>query len=378
MMVRAKIPARHFFEAEVFDAEQKVIFQNTWQFFCLKTDLKNNNDFVAETVGGIPVVVQNMRGKLLAFHNVCSHRNSPLQTGKSGNRRLFCPYHGWVFGDTGQPIGIPHNLEFYPIEPAEKPDLALRSFGIETCGNLVFVSIAAEFSLAHQLGEWFPLLSNIGGSMSDMYFGTELPADCNWKFAVENAFDDIHAQFVHPASSLDTSVYTDSTWKFYDFDAGDEDLKQSYCRRHAQLNVGMSIDTVRRNCALWEPFFPSRSYAFDDYLHLFVYPNLVITSVQGFWYNIVRYKPLSAERSTMDYWLVPSSQRSGEPSRPTPELLYRLALGSLRVFEEDIRAVEVAQSGIRSVGVPGVFGKREDKIVSFEAAYMSLFKQVKP
>jgi phenylpropionate dioxygenase-like ring-hydroxylating dioxygenase large terminal subunit len=370
---RTVIPASYFHDDAVFAREQRVLMQNTWQFFCLKTDLLNDNDFVAQSVGGIPVVVQNFKGRLVAMHNVCSHRYSPIQTACSGNRQLACPYHGWKFCDKGVPIGIPHNLEFYPIAREDKPLHALKRFQVETCGNLVFVAIAAQRTLREQLGEWHEIVEKIGTSVDDIYFTTSMPAECNWKFVVHNAFDDIHAEFVHPSASLDTSVYTGAHWKFHPFVADAESSIDDYSKRHAQLNVGMDAATVRRNETLWEPRFPDRAFKFDDYLHLFLFPNLIITSVQGFWYNIVRYKPISATQSEMTNWLVPAKPMSGE-SRVTPELLYRIAIGSMRIFSEDVRAVEVSQAVIGSVSRPGVLGRREDKIASFEAAYMNVME----
>jgi phenylpropionate dioxygenase-like ring-hydroxylating dioxygenase large terminal subunit len=362
------IPARYFYDEDIFASEQREIFQKTWQFFCLKTDLLHDNDFVAHSVGGEPVVVQNLKGKLVAFHNVCSHRYSPVQTACAGNRPLACPYHGWKYSDTGVPIGIPHNLDFYPIAAEEKPRHALKPVLLETCGNLVFVAIAARRTLREELGEWHELVSKIGAGLDDLYFTTSLPADCNWKFAVHNAFDDIHAEFVHPSSSLDTSVYTGARWSFHPFSA-EEDPGFDYSKRHAQLSVSMNAETVERNEKLWAPWFPDRAFPFDEYMHLFLYPNLIITSVQGFWYNIVRYNPVSGGRSNMTNWLVPSAPLSGA-SKATPELLYRLALGSLRVFGEDVQAVETSQRGIASVTRPGILGRREDKIAAFEEAYM--------
>ena len=373
MTIPNRIPPQYFFDEAVFEREQKAIFGNTWQFFCLRSELQNDNDFVAESVGGVPVVVQNIKGRLRAFHNVCSHRHSPIQTARSGNRALYCPYHGWVYADNGEPAGIPHNQEFYPIQPAEKPQLALRSFQVDTCGKLVFVSLGSELGLAEQLGEWYPIVLGIGEAIDDIHFRTVLPSESNWKFAVNNAFDDIHAQFVHPSSSLDTSVYTHSRWKAFQHVTGTEDIARDYSRRHAQLNVGMSPETVARNESLWNPFVPDRAFRFDDYMHLYLYPNLIITSVQGYWYNIVRYKPLSAVRSEMDHWLVPGRNAGGQ-SGITPDFLYSVAIASLRIFDEDVRAVEVTQRGISSVRGPGVLGQRENKIASFESAYMDVMR----
>jgi phenylpropionate dioxygenase-like ring-hydroxylating dioxygenase large terminal subunit len=351
--------------------------QNTWQFVCLKTDLLRENDFVAETIGGIPIVVQNLKGHITALHNVCSHRYSPIQKASSGNRQLVCPYHGWKFSDTGIPIGIPHNLEFYPIAPEDKPKYALQRYQVATCGNLVFVSISCQRTLREQLGEWWDLIERVGAAFDDIYFTTKIPSNCNWKLVVQNAFDDIHAEFVHPSTSLDTSVYTGAHWKFHPFDPAIENPALDYSRRHAQFNVSMNDETIDRNNKMWTPFFPDRAYKFDDYLHFFLFPNIIITSLQGFWYNIVRFKPISPESSEMTEWLIPARSHGAE-SKATPDLLYRLGLASMRIFSEDVQAVEGAQSGMRSVCRPGVLGRREDKIVSFEKAYMHILTGAHP
>ena len=82
---------------------------------------------------------------------------------------------------------------------------------------------------------------------------------------------------------------------------------------------------------------------------------------------------MSADASELTYWLIPGRARTGN-SPVTPDVLYTLAVGSLRIFEEDVRAVEAAQPSIRSVPHPGFLGRREDKIAAFEAAYMDLMR----
>ena len=380
MLHASHIPPRHFHDPAVHAAEQARIFRTTWQFFCLRSDLRDADDFVAQEVGGIPVVVQNMKGELRAFHNVCSHRKVPLQTAPRGNRALFCQYHGWVYGREGELIGVPHNAAFYPIEPAERRALGLKRFSLATCGNLVFVAIAPSAGFEAQMGAWLPLLRDIGNALDDVHFDCALPSASNWKWIVHNAFDDIHAQFVHPKSSLDTSVYTGSRWVFHPFDAATEGaaFPADYSRRHAQLEVSMDAATLARNQATWEPSFPDRAHPFDHYLHLFLYPNLIITSVQGYWYNIVRYTPVDADHCISQYLMVPARRADGGSSAVQPELLYRLALGSMLVFQEDLGAVEVAQGVIRSVSTPSFFGQREDKILSFEKAYMHAMQSATP
>lgn len=368
-----RIPPGHFHEPAVLEAEQQSLFRHTWQFFCLASELQADNDFVTGSVGGIPLVVQNIRGELHCFHNVCSHRHSPIQVAPAGNRGLTCPYHGWGYDARGVPVGIPHNKEFFPVEPAQREALALRRFSVSACGQLVFVSIEPSAPLADQLGEWQPLLAAIGGTLDDVHFRSVVPSDCNWKYVVCNAFDDIHAQFVHPSASLDRSIYTGGRWISHAYDAATEVVAHNYSRRHAELNVYMTPETVQATEARWDPYMPGRAHAFDHYLHLFLYPNLIITSVQGYWYNIVRYRPVAPERSEMDYWLVPARPQ-GSGRRVTPDQFYLMARGAMRVFGEDVAATETAQQGVRTVARPGILGQRENKMADFEAAYLDSLK----
>ncbi len=369
MAFESQLPPRCFSDPAIFAAEQALLFERTWQLAGLGSDVRDDKDFLTGTVGTQPYVLQNFRGRVAALHNVCSHRAAPLQPEERGNRGLYCPYHGWVFDASGVPVGIPHNEAFYPISVEEAKCLAARSFSHASLGNLMFVSAAPDADVAAQFGEHAQLLSNIGGALDDISFRTRIHADCNWKFLVHNAYDDIHAQFVHPQTSLDTSDHVAAHWRAHAFDRDAERLPHDYSRRHALFTVEMTKAAQERNASIFDGCLANRTFAFDHYLHLVLWPNVVITSVQGLWYNIVRYRPVSAQSTEIDLWLVPARQRGGRSS-VTPDVLYHLALAGLRVFQEDIAAVESSQRGIASVRRHAVLGKREDKIYEFDAAYV--------
>jgi phenylpropionate dioxygenase-like ring-hydroxylating dioxygenase large terminal subunit len=375
---RTLVPPSHYTDPGIFAVEQALIFRKTWQFFCLGADLQQPNDFVSGQVADEPVVVQHVGGEPCAFHNVCSHRFAPIQTCPSGNRPLRCPYHGWQYDGSGYPISIPHNLEFYPISKEEKKCLSLHRFDTEACGKLRFVRAdAGGQSLASYLGERQPFYEEISNSFGDIYFHTSIKAQCNWKFLIHNLFDDIHAEFVHPTTTLDTSSYIGSSWKFHPFDPALENLPADCSRRHAEFNVQTTVESTRMNEATWSPWWPSRRWKTDGYFHGFIFPNLLITSFMGYWYNIVRYRPVSPSETDITVWLVPARQPEGA-KRLNPNMLHSLALGSLRIFNEDVRAVETSQASMRSSTQPGILGQRENKIAEFEAAYMHLMQQHAP
>ncbi len=368
---RAPIPAHCFTDAAVFAAEQERLFAKTWQLFCLQSDLQEPNDFVAGTVADRPVVVQHTGKQVAAFHNICSHRYSPIQTEPCGNRPLRCPYHGWQYDASGYPAAIPHNLEFYPISPEEKRCLALPRHETESCGRMQFVRTGGGTqSLRDYLGEWAETFEQLSNSFDDIYFQTRITARCNWKFLVHNLFDDIHAEFVHPSSSLDTSSYLGTRWKFHPFDPSIESVPADCSRRHAEFNVDITPEAIAAGEAQWQRWFPQRGWKPAGYFHAFIFPNVMITSYLGFWFNLVHYRPIGPGETEITMWLVPTRQ-TADAERIEPNMLHSLALSSLRIFNEDIHAVETSQASMHASRAPGILGQREDKILAFESAYMS-------
>jgi phenylpropionate dioxygenase-like ring-hydroxylating dioxygenase large terminal subunit len=57
-------------------------------------------------------VLQNFKGEIRAFANICSHRFNRIQTEPRGNRPLMCAYHGWNFDESGFPRGMPRREGF--------------------------------------------------------------------------------------------------------------------------------------------------------------------------------------------------------------------------------------------------------------------------
>ena len=51
-------------------------------------------------VGGEPVALFNIAGKLHAIHNTCLHRGGPLAEGEIDGDLVTCPWHGWQYDVT--------------------------------------------------------------------------------------------------------------------------------------------------------------------------------------------------------------------------------------------------------------------------------------
>ena len=89
---------------EVFEREKEMIFGKCWLYLGHGTELKKKGDFVTRRVGGRDLIfVRDAAEQVRAFFNSCTHRGTPVCREANGSARNFvCPYHGWVFANTGE------------------------------------------------------------------------------------------------------------------------------------------------------------------------------------------------------------------------------------------------------------------------------------
>lgn len=124
-----------------------------WFFLSLSDQLAADGQHVTVDLPDLSITVQNFRGALSGFWNVCSHRGMQMRPAGCGFGHLRCPYHGWVYNREGIPVGIPGNAELFGLDADERRSLALRAVNVATIGSLVFVCVEPTAgSLADTLG----------------------------------------------------------------------------------------------------------------------------------------------------------------------------------------------------------------------------------
>ena len=127
--------------------------ESRWFHLCMEDDLATPNAFVTTRVGAVPLVAQNIKGRVVAFRNVCTHRFAVIHGEPSGCGPLRCPYHGWSFDADGVPVGLPFNPTDFQLEAEGRRRLALHPASLARCGRLVFVRVATDGpSLEEDLG----------------------------------------------------------------------------------------------------------------------------------------------------------------------------------------------------------------------------------
>ena len=55
------------------------------------------NRGIAVAVGGRPIALFRVGGKVYAMDNTCPHRGGPMSEGFLEGTRVACPWHGWSF-----------------------------------------------------------------------------------------------------------------------------------------------------------------------------------------------------------------------------------------------------------------------------------------
>ena len=199
--MQSRMHPRYYLDQAIFDSEQQKIFRKLWLFAGLKTLLTRHNAFIARTMAGIPVVIQNFNGELRAFENVCLHRNALIQTKPVGCRPLVCCYHAWSYDAQGQ-AHVPDSEGIYRLNESEKRGLKLRAFALRVVGNLLFINLDPQpLPLEDQFSPAFiASLESSSNAYDSEVMMTTWRGQYNWKLAYENLRDGNHPRFVHPTT----------------------------------------------------------------------------------------------------------------------------------------------------------------------------------
>ncbi len=208
---------------EIFDLEQRRIFQRAWQYAGPADRVARPGDYFTVQAGQTAIVVTRDRtGQLNAFLNVCRHRAFVVAEGSGNARSLRCGYHGWTYDVDGSLMGAPHSEG----DPGfDKCKLGLIPVSVEELGPFVFVNPDPEAEpLGNLTGNLLERLAARGWDASD--YGKRVTRiselEWNWKIMMEND-ECYHCAILHPgiAETLETHprsmTVTRHNERFWDF-----------------------------------------------------------------------------------------------------------------------------------------------------------------
>jgi choline monooxygenase len=195
---RALAP-RLYTDPALMEAEQRLIFERTWQLVGHVADLPNPGSYITGRAGDQPVlVVRDESGELRAYRNVCRHRGSRLLSGSGQCKAaLRCRYHGWTYRLDGTLIGVPEGLAFG--EKLDKSRLGLLPARVEEMCGLVFVNLDRDATpLAELVGDLPERLARYRIPTLEPFSPSTGTQPANWKIVADNYLEGYHIPIAHP------------------------------------------------------------------------------------------------------------------------------------------------------------------------------------
>ncbi|MDR0736391.1 MAG: aromatic ring-hydroxylating dioxygenase subunit alpha [Zoogloeaceae bacterium] len=385
-MIYLSIPPACYTETSWFQREREKLFREHWILIAMTQQFPEENSFVTREVGGVPVLVQKMEGRLRAFKNACPHRACPIQTEPFGNRKLICPYHGWNFGKEGQLRGIPL-AEGYNFSEADKTCMDLQTYPLEIVGKFVFVNLSGNPKpITTQFSEdILLLLRETSSCLSTEFSYTIFTGKYNWKLNFENVIEEQgqHIPFVHQntlSSILKKEGENVSPNHFFCENGPLAAIRQRYdSGLFASISTGDDKSTdIQRVSFFQRAKMPWRKQWFSSMMNsrdrgwcftIHIFPNVNLFSSSGECCVLQQYVPLAPDSTEYHSWTFSAPLKDG--IRPMPHLLWGFHHAEKRILNEDIAIFEQVQKVLASrPESAGYLGKNERSLATFGRYYL--------
>jgi phenylpropionate dioxygenase-like ring-hydroxylating dioxygenase large terminal subunit len=185
-------------DPDVHRAELERIFARCWVFVGHVSEIPDPGDYVLRYVGEDQfILVRDEHGEIRLLFNSCMHRGSPVCRAEKGNSSHFrCPYHGWIYRNSGDWNGAPQRARAY--RKFDATDWGLRRAPhVDTYQGLIFACLDPEaVSLREYLGDMCWYLDVLFGLNEE---GMSVAADphrwivpANWKSGADNFVGDAY------------------------------------------------------------------------------------------------------------------------------------------------------------------------------------------
>ncbi len=361
------ISTKYYLNSDIFQQEKSFLFQNTWTFAGLTSEVSKHNDYLQINLGNQSVVIHNFSGELKAFDNICTHRFCQIHTDIKGNRPLQCPYHGWAFDRSGVPVGIPDSGSFDCLDSQVRYNLKLKNWLLATCGSFIFIKQSDDgISLENYLGEALSQILIFSNAIGNQIFDDRITVNANWKIVVENTLEGYHVN----------SVHSDTFGKF-----SIENPKFTHQKYHSSYrSTSTDIDKKWRRI---KRLFVDREIGEDFYNHQLIFPNLNFAFSQGISFFIQIIRPVSIEQTqVINYVFIANLNRVLSQVEEEIVSVFSNSIGKFyeQVFLEDKQICEQIQRGISSINAydfknyKGILSSHEQRIYTFHQAYIDLMK----
>jgi 5,5'-dehydrodivanillate O-demethylase oxygenase subunit len=162
------------------------LLRRYWHPVAAATQLDENPVRRVKLLGESLILYRDRKGTLGLVADACAHRRVNLIFGIPEEEGLRCPYHGWLYDETGQCIEMPAEASDSTFPSRVKID----AYPVEELGGLIFAYLGPQ--PAPLLPRW------------DLFVYDNVQRDigiqvlpCNWLQMQENDLDPAHLGWLH-------------------------------------------------------------------------------------------------------------------------------------------------------------------------------------
>jgi choline monooxygenase len=201
------LPGEAYTSDAFMQLERERLFSDNWVFVGYAHKLARAGDVQPIEVAGLPLfLLRDQQQRIVAFHNVCRHRNLKLiaDAGNCG-KLLRCPYHSWSYDLCGKLKNAPY---FGGEKNARPQNFEYDANGLapvtcEVWHDWIFVNLSPH-PLAFD-DFLAPIKRQLGSTDVTDYIPVATidlgVVPCNWKLLMENFIEPYHVQFVHKSTT---------------------------------------------------------------------------------------------------------------------------------------------------------------------------------
>jgi 5,5'-dehydrodivanillate O-demethylase oxygenase subunit len=160
------------------------LLRRYWQPIASVTEIEESRVKPIRLLGEDLVLYKDEGGTYGLIERACAHRLTDLAYGIIEQYGLRCPFHGWLYSETGLCIEQP--LEDEPFTE----EIRLRAYPVQIKAGLIWAYMGPE--PAPLVPDWEPFTWEDG--LVQTVF-TVLP--CNWLQCQENAIDPVDIEWLH-------------------------------------------------------------------------------------------------------------------------------------------------------------------------------------
>jgi 5,5'-dehydrodivanillate O-demethylase len=165
------------------------LLRRYWHPIAAASQLPEHGTKAIRLLGENLVLYRDRGGSLGLIEPHCAHRGAGLLFGMPDAHGLRCPYHGWLYDETGQCIEQPFET-FVDQTNTFKDRIRLQAYPVEELGGLIWAYLGPEPR---------PLLPRWEGLVRpDLKREIGLAViPCNWLQSIENSGDAPHVVYAH-------------------------------------------------------------------------------------------------------------------------------------------------------------------------------------